>query len=61
MFIQKIVYLQESNGIYLSMKEEGKIYYEAPAITAVEVKIEGVICESNVNSGIVNMEAPEDL
>lgn len=43
------------------MKEEGKIYYEAPAITAVEVKIEGVICESNVNSGIVNMDDPEDL
>ena len=28
------------------MKEEGKSYYEAPAITVVEVKIEGVVCQS---------------
>ena len=28
------------------MKEEGKTYYEAPAITVVEVKIEGVVCQS---------------
>ena len=31
------------------MKEEGKSYYEAPAITVVEVKIEGVVCQSPVN------------
>lgn len=28
------------------MKEEGKICYVAPAITVVEVKIEGVVCLS---------------
>ena len=28
------------------MKEEVKIFYEAPAITVVEVKTEGVICGS---------------
>ena len=28
------------------MKEEGKSYYEAPATTVVEVKIEGVVCQS---------------
>ena len=28
------------------MKEEGKSYYEAPAITVVKVKIEGVVCQS---------------
>ena len=28
------------------MKEEGKTYYEAPATTVVEVKIEGVVCQS---------------
>ena len=33
------------------MKEEGKSYYEAPAITVVEVKIEGVVCHSPVNGG----------
>ena len=33
------------------MKEEGKSYYEAPAITVVEVKIEGVVCQSPVNGG----------
>ena len=33
------------------MKEEGKSYYEAPAITDVEVKIEGVVCHSPVNGG----------
>ena len=30
------------------MKEEGKSYYEAPATTVVEVKTEGVICQSLV-------------
>lgn len=33
------------------MKEEEKSYYEAPAITVVEVKIEGVVCQSSVNGG----------
>ena len=33
------------------MKEDGKSYYEAPAITVVEVKIEGVVCHSPVNGG----------
>ncbi len=28
------------------MKEEGKTYYEAPATTIVDVKIEGVIATS---------------
>ena len=28
------------------MKGEGKSYYEAPASTVVEVKIEGVVCQS---------------
>ncbi|MBQ8461657.1 MAG: hypothetical protein IJ543_04480 [Bacteroidales bacterium] len=28
------------------MKEEGKSYYDAPAITVVEVKIEGIVCQS---------------
>ena len=28
------------------MKEEGKTNYEAPTITVVEVKIEGVVCQS---------------
>ena len=36
------------------MKEEGKSYYEAPAITVVEVKIEGVVCHSPVNGGTTN-------
>ena len=30
----------------LSMKEEGKIFYEAPVTTVVTVKTEGVICVS---------------
>ena len=29
------------------MKKEGKSYYEAPAITVVEVKIEGMVCQSS--------------
>ena len=33
------------------MKEEGKSYYDAPAITVVEVKIKGVVCQSPVNGG----------
>lgn len=28
------------------MKEVGKYYYESPAITVVEVKTEGVVCNS---------------
>lgn len=28
------------------MKEEGKSYYVAPATTVVEVKFEGVVCQS---------------
>jgi len=28
------------------MKEEGKSYYEAPATTVVEERIEGVVCQS---------------
>lgn len=28
------------------MKEEGKISYETPATTVVDVKIEGVVCQS---------------
>ena len=35
----------------ITMKEEGKTYYEAPATTVVEVKIEGVVCESPVKGG----------
>ena len=37
-----------SNGILhiARMKEEGKTNYEAPATTVVEVKIEGVVCQS---------------
>jgi len=30
----------------LSMKEEGKFLYEAPATIVVEVRSEGVICQS---------------
>lgn len=33
------------------MKEEGKISYETPATTVVDVKIEGVVCQSPVNGG----------
>lgn len=33
------------------MKEAGKICYEAPAITVVEVKTEGVVCQSPVKGG----------
>ena len=33
------------------MQEEGKTNYEAPTITVVEVKIEGVVCNSPVNGG----------
>lgn len=43
------------------MKDEGKTYYEAPATTVVEVKIEGMVCQSNVNGMINPMGAPEDL
>ncbi len=35
------------------MKNEGKSYYEAPATIVVEVKIEGMVCQSNVN-GMIN-------
>ena len=28
------------------MKEEGKILYEAPVVTVVEVKTEGIVCQS---------------
>lgn len=35
----------------LSMKEEGKIFYEAPATTVVEIKTEGLVCQSPVQSG----------
>ena len=34
------------NPYTLSMKEEGKIYYEAPSTRVFEVKTEGVICAS---------------
>ena len=34
------------------MKEEGKSYYEAPATTVVEVKIEGVTCQSPGSAGV---------
>ena len=43
------------------MKNEGKSYYEAPATIVVEVKIEGMVCQSNVNGMINPMSAPEDL
>ncbi len=43
------------------MKEEGKICYEAPAITVVEVKTEGGICQLSVNGSINNMGDPEVL
>lgn len=42
------------------MKEESK-NYESPATTVVEVKIEGMVCQSNVNGMINPMDAPEDL
>ena len=32
--------------IIYHMKEVGKYYYESPAITVVEVKTEGVVCNS---------------
>ena len=41
------------------MKEEGKTFYEAPAITVVEVKIEGVVCTTD--SGLNPMGEPENL
>ena len=34
------------------MKEEGKTNYVAPAITVVEVKIEGVVCQSPGSAGV---------
>jgi len=33
------------------MKKEGKNKYETPAITVIEVKIEGIVCQSRVNAG----------
>ena len=33
------------------MKVEGMIYYETPAATVVEVKTEGVVCQSPVKGG----------
>ena len=42
------------------MKEEGKTFYEAPAITVVEVKIEGVVCNTT-DSGLNPMGEPENL
>lgn len=37
------------------MKEVGKYYYESPAITVVEVKTEGVVCNSpNLKNYTVN-------
>lgn len=43
------------------MKEEGNAFYEAPAINVVYVKTEGVVCQTNVNSGLDPMGEPEDL
>ena len=34
-----------------NMKVEGMIYYETPAATVVEVKTEGVVCQSPVKGG----------
>lgn len=34
------------------MKEEGKSYYEVPAITVVKVKIVGVVCQSPGSAGV---------
>ena len=42
------------------MKEESK-NYESPATTVVEVKIEGMVCQTNVNGTINPMDEPEDL
>jgi hypothetical protein len=42
------------------MKEESK-NYESPATTVVEVKIEGMVCQTSVNGMINPMGAPEDL
>ena len=42
------------------MEEESK-NYESPATTVVEVKIEGMVCQTNVNGMINPMDAPEDL
>lgn len=33
------------------MTVEGMIYYETPAATVVEVKTEGVVCQSPVQGG----------
>lgn len=33
----------------ITMKRKDKSFYEAPSITIVEVKIEGVICQSGLN------------
>ena len=33
------------------MKEEGKILYEAPVVTVVEVKTEAFVCQSPLQNG----------
>lgn len=39
----------------LSMKEEGKILYEAPVVTVVEVKTEAFVCQSPLqNNNSIN-------
>lgn len=40
------------------MEKEEKINYEAPSAIVIDVKIEGVICQSN---GLNPMGDPEDL
>ena len=35
------------------MKVEGMIYYETPAATVVEVKTEGVVCQSPSICGVL--------
>lgn len=41
------------------MKAKNRIFYEAPATAVVELKFEGIICQSNVNAtmdGVFSVE-----
>ena len=42
----------------LSMKDENKILYEAPTSVVVEVKTEGMVCQSPGNGGGMPGGAP---
>ena len=40
----------------LSMKDQDKLFYEAPTTLVFEVKTEGVICTSSGDAGLQNYD-----